>query len=303
MPRKPRINVEQGYYHIISRGNQYQNIFKIDDDRIRFLNNLEKYSSIFKYKVHCYCLMSNHFHLLIQTELANLSNIMQRLLSAYTLYYNARHNLAGHLFQGRFKSQLIEKENYLLELSRYIHLNAVRANIVKKPEDYKWSSLHSYLKNPHDDFIYIKDVMTYFNNNKNNYLQFLYQGNKNELYKDINKTPYLGSMDFIKKMEKKEEIAELKVSKNQELELSKNEIIRKVCQYYNVSHKNLNKIKRRDKNISSLRKIIAYLLRQKTTLTLEEIGDILGGVSPQSINNILNRIDDDLKKVALEIIS
>jgi len=150
MSRPLRIEYPGAYYHITSRGNEKKDIFNSQRDREKFLEYLESATLRYGAVIHAYCLMSNHYHLLMETPNGNLSPIMQHINGAYTTYFNIKNNRAGHLFQGRFKAFLVEADSYLLELSRYIHLNPVRAKIVDRPEQYAWSSHRCYtgLSNP-----------------------------------------------------------------------------------------------------------------------------------------------------------
>ena len=145
MARPLRITYAGAYYHITSRGNEQRDIFKSQKDREKFLYYLESATERYDAVIHAYCLMDNHFHLLLETPRGNLSEIMRHIVGAYTTYFNIKRKRAGHLFQGRYKAILIEGDEYATELSRYIHLNPVRAGIVALPEEYKWSSYKSYI--------------------------------------------------------------------------------------------------------------------------------------------------------------
>ena len=140
MSRPLRIEFPGAVYHVTGRGNARQRIYRDDDDRERFLSTLAHVVDRYDWLCHAYCLMDNHYHLLIETPKANLSLGMRQLNGLYTQAYNRRHRLVGHLFQGRFKAILVEKEAHLLELCRYVVLNPVRAKIVKHPGKWKWSS-------------------------------------------------------------------------------------------------------------------------------------------------------------------
>jgi REP element-mobilizing transposase RayT len=135
-----RVEYAGAVYHITTRGNERKNIFKHDADRELFLDILQQTISRFHWVCHGYVLMSNHFHLLIETPEPNLSRGMRQLNGRFTQEINRIHRRVGHLFQGRFKAILIEKEEYLLEVSRYIVLNPVRAGMVHRPDEWKWSS-------------------------------------------------------------------------------------------------------------------------------------------------------------------
>lgn len=141
MPREPRIEIPGGIYHIGSRGNRGCAIYADDFERRIFLKLLSLVVRRFRWTCHSYCLMGNHYHLLIQLELGGLSDGLQLLNGAFARFSNRRHDYVGqHLFRNRFWSELIEDESQLLETARYIVLNPIRAGICKVPEDWSWSS-------------------------------------------------------------------------------------------------------------------------------------------------------------------
>ncbi len=140
MARPLRIEYIGALYHVTSRGNAKGSIFIDDGDRDKFLKILSSVVKKHEWLCHGYCLMDNHYHLLIETPKANLSKGMRQLNGVYTQTFNRIHDRVGHIFQGRYKAILVEKDGYLLELCRYIVLNPVRAGIVKEPEDWRWSS-------------------------------------------------------------------------------------------------------------------------------------------------------------------
>ena len=140
MARPLRIEYAGAVYHITSRGNERKPVFKGDQDRINFLNTLQHVNKRCNWICHAYCLMDNHYHLLIETPEGNLSAGMRQLNGVYTQLFNKLHGRAGHLFQGRYKSIVIQKDSHLLEVCRYVVLNPVRAKMVEKPEAWKWSS-------------------------------------------------------------------------------------------------------------------------------------------------------------------
>lgn len=144
MARQWRIEYPGAIYHVLSRGNNRQDIFQTDDDRHLFLELLDELSNRFDISIYAYVLMSNHYHLLLQTHSKTLSKGMQWFGTAYTRQYNLNNRQSGHLFQGRFKSIIIENETYLLRLSCYIHRNPLRAKLVNRLADYAWSSYRYY---------------------------------------------------------------------------------------------------------------------------------------------------------------
>jgi REP element-mobilizing transposase RayT len=166
MARALRIQYPGAYYHVTSRGNERRDIYKSQRDREKFLFYLESSSERYGARIHGYCLMSNHYHLLLETPEGNLSQIMRHINGAYTTYYNIKRKRSGHLFQGRYHAVLLEADAHVKELSRYIHLNPVRAGVIEKPEDYPWSSYRAFIDTTdspqwlHRDF-----VLGYFGGN------------------------------------------------------------------------------------------------------------------------------------------
>ena len=172
MARPLRIQFENAYYHVTCRGNARQNIFSSDTDRVAFLDLLGRSSDIYGAEILAYVLMDNHFHLLVKTPRGNLQEFMRHFNISYTAWYNRRHRRSGHLYQGRYHSFLIDADNYLKEVSRYIHLNPVK---VKKSQDldaatkkkalsaYPWSSYPGY-RSParRRPFMRADEILSYF---------------------------------------------------------------------------------------------------------------------------------------------
>lgn len=140
MARPLRLEFSGAIYHLTSRGDRREAIYEDDTDRLQWLEVLSKACERYNWRVHAYCLMDNHYHVLLETADGNLSKGMRHLNGVYTQYFNRQHSRVGHVFQGRFKAILVEKETYLLELSRYIVLNPIRAHMIKNLDQWKWSS-------------------------------------------------------------------------------------------------------------------------------------------------------------------
>ena len=147
MARPLRLEFAGALYHITSRGNERKAIYIEDSDFELFLSLLDSVCAPYNWVVHAYCLMTNHYHLLLETPDANLSKGMRQLNGTYTQAFNRKHQRVGHLFQGRYKGILVDKDAYLLELSRYIVLNPVRARMVSTPDYWPWSSWYSVMGN------------------------------------------------------------------------------------------------------------------------------------------------------------
>ncbi len=155
MGREPRIEIAGIPYHLIIRGNNRGTIFLDENCFIRYIELLRGYKIRLKYKLYCYCLMPNHIHLILEaSEKAPISKIMQCINTCYAHYFNKKFKRTGHVLQGRYKSIIIKDNEYLLHLSRYIHMNPVKAGLCKRAEDYKYSSARDYLQgNKADDLV------------------------------------------------------------------------------------------------------------------------------------------------------
>ena len=207
MARPLRIAFEGALYHVTSRGDRQENVYETDDDRNKYLSILCDVCNRFNWEVHAYCLMSNHYHLLIETHEANLSKGMRQLNGVYSQAFNRNHGLVGHVFQGRFKSILVEKESYLLELSRYIVLNPVRAGMVDSAAQWPWSSYRQTigLEN-RQAFLNVEYVLSHFSRSPRQavqlYSKFVSQGRSHPSpWKALKNQIFLGSDDFVEAMQ------------------------------------------------------------------------------------------------------
>lgn len=146
MARQNRKWYPGAIYHVMNRGNRKEVIFQDKGDHVFFLGLVKEAKKEYPFTVHSICLMPNHFHLVIETEDSDLGKIMKKILSKYAIFYNKKYTYCGHLFGGRYKASLIEDESYFLEVSRYIHLNPVKAMIVRNPLEYEYSSYRLYVE-------------------------------------------------------------------------------------------------------------------------------------------------------------
>lgn len=166
MGRRERIDRLGAIYHVIQRGNNKEYIFKDELDKGYIISLLKQYKEGLQYRVLGFVLMSNHYHIMIQPLNANLQVIFHRINSSYGRYYNHKYERSGHVFQGRYKSIIVNDESYLLGLLRYIHQNPVKANMVKKIEDYKWSSDLFYRTNICNKLVDIEIILGRFNKSR-----------------------------------------------------------------------------------------------------------------------------------------
>ena len=169
MPRQQRIKSNSGYYHIMLRGNERRNIFLDDDDKLRFIETIYQKKQENKFYLHAFCLMDNHIHLLINEGTEDIAKVIKRIAVSYVFYFNKKYKREGHLFQDRFRSEIVEDNAYVLALIRYIHQNPVKANIVKYPGNYQWSSYNEYLEeNKYKYSVLDKEmILSLFSNDSN----------------------------------------------------------------------------------------------------------------------------------------
>jgi len=197
MARPLRLEYAGALYHITSRG----------DDRKMFISLLEQVCKTYNWLCHAYCLMGNHYHLLVETPEANLSKGMRQLNGMYTQNYNRNHNRVGHVFQGRYKAILVEKQSYLLELARYIVLNPVRVQMVRVAGDWQWSSYRATIGQSTRSGCLTTDwLLAAFSNRKGKaielYKQFVHEGKgQPALWSELRSQIYLGSEEFIEKIQ------------------------------------------------------------------------------------------------------
>lgn len=218
MARPLRIEFPGAVYHITSRGNARQAIFIDDEDRGGFLDVVSMVVERFQWLCHAYCLMENHYHLLIETRNANLSKGMRELNGVYTQGFNQRYRRVGHLFQGRYKAVIVEKDNHLLSLCRYVVLNPVRVGLTKRPEHWRWSSYRATIGlGERPSFLTIDWVLSQFGRKRvamEKYRRFVTEGiDKESPWETLKGQIFLGTDDFIKQLsgllDEKESIKEV----------------------------------------------------------------------------------------------
>jgi len=296
MARRPRIHFPGALYHVISRGNRRQRIFLDEKDMKKFLSYLVEYKSRRPFRLYAYALMKNHLHLLVEVEEIPLSRIMQSLLFRYTGYFNRRYREVGHLFQGRYKAIVCDKDVYLLELVRYIHLNPVRANIVKRPEEYLWTSHLSYLGRGGDDLIDEGFVLGQFSGNKSlarqRYRQFVWEGipsGHQEKYYEVKDQRYLGEDSFINQIE-----AERGKGENWVYEVPLEAISQEVSRVTGITEDRLYSATREREGARG-RGLVAYLGMTVSDYMVKEIASHLKR-SPVTIGEAITKVKDLLRK-------
>ena len=207
MSRPLRLEFEGGFYHITSRGDRKEIIYESDADRRGFISLLASVCKTFNWSCHAYCLMDNHYHLLVETPEANLSRGMRQLNGVYTQQSNRRHKRCGHVFQGRYHSVVVDKESYLLELTRYVVLNPVRAGKVRGAQEWPWSSYRAMIglaKKP--EWLQVDWLLSAFGSSKSSAIhefeKFVADGiDTPSVWKDLRQQIYLGDDNFVEKMQ------------------------------------------------------------------------------------------------------
>lgn len=279
MSRPLRIEFAGALYHVTSRGDGQKAIYRDDQDRRGYLSVLAEVCQRFNWHVHAYCLMDNHYHLLVETPDGNLSHGMRQLNGVYTQRFNQYHNRVGHVFQGRYKAIIVQKDAYLLELSRYIVLNPVRARMVRAPKDWPWSSYRAtcgVVESP--VWLDTNWLLSAFSKTKKpaieRYRQFVAEGkNQPSPWEQLKNQIFLGDEQFVENIQSK-------LNTNQELSEIPRAQRRKIprpLDYYS------NKNKNRNQGI-----VAAY---QSGGYSMKEVGEHFG-VHYSSVSKIIKQAAD-----------
>ena len=280
MARPVRIEYPGAYYHVTSRGNERKAIFRDDQDREIFLKLLSRAVEQFYLRLHGYVLMDNHYHLLIETPRGGLHRALRYLNGVYTQTFNRRHKRVGHLLQGRYKAIVVEKESYLLELSRSVHLNPWRMRHAQDPFVYRWSSLGVYAgKEVCPLWLTSTEVLAYFGTkSKQEYRAFVVEGMTRGLktpWEEIQGQVVIGTEAFVEEVTK----THLRRKQHQRGEESglpqlvavkPEAVIHAVAKYFSVTE---GEIRRREQRYTDARYVASYLLRRYCLLTLRAIGE------------------------------
>ena len=302
MARPLRIEYEGAFYHVTSRGNERRKIYYAKSDYEKFKNYLRGAQVKLGFFLHSYVFMTNHYHLLIETPEGNLNKLMHYINGSYTNYLNRRRKRSGHLFQGRYKAILIERDSYLLELSRYIHLNPVRAGIVEKPEAYEYSSYNSFISKKKEEIVHHDLILGMISkggrNAEKRYEAFVEKGigeNLQDPLKDVYGGSILGGKGFIKGA-----LARLKegvlnkeeISYRRDLQgtLGPEDIIDIISENSRVPREDLiNKW-------GDHRNLTIHLMKKYTGMTNRQIGEFFGGLSYSAVAKIQVRFLEKVKK-------
>jgi REP element-mobilizing transposase RayT len=302
MARPLRIEYGGAFYHVTSRGNERRKIFYADSDYKKFKVYLREAQEKYGYLLHSYVLMANHYHLLIETPEANMSQVMHFINGSYTTYINRKRGRVGHLFQGRYKAILIERDQYLLELSRYIHMNPVRAGLAKRPEEYPYSSYGVLIGRSKENFVYGDLIWRMISgergNGKKRYRTFVEDGigrRQDSPLKDVYGGAILGGDRFIKEIlgRLRDEIFHKgEVSHRRRLRTlyGPTNLIQRICGYFKITPDELRRKK------GDYRKMAIYLVKRFTGMTNREIGGLFGGLTYSAVAKAYERYSLKLAK-------
>ncbi len=297
----------------MARGNNKQVIFKDEQDYRIYVNRLKKYHERYKFILYAYVLMSNHIHLLIETGMTPLSKIMQGIQQSYTAYFHKKYNSVGHLFQGRYIAILCQKDAYILELVRYIHLNPVRAFLVKWPNDYLWSSHQVYIGSMYQSFIQKDFVFKMFTEDKFEgkklYCQFILEGidkGYRNIFGNVVNQTYLGSKKFIEKVNERSKKQDQKERKKRENNIKDSleivflrnkdltEIMEAVAKITGVTSTSILG-KNKEQLISRARSLFAFIAVRQAGWSNKSVAEFLNrGVS--GISNMIRTVDERIEK-------
>lgn len=292
MARKPRIHFPGGVYHVMLRGNGGQRIFFTDADYVYLYRLLGEGVGRYGYRIHGFCCMSNHIHLALQVGEIPLSRGMQNLAFRYTRWINGRQKKIGHLFQGRYKAILVDRDAYLVELVRYIHLNPVRAGLVKDPAAYRWSSHRAYLEREAHSWMTVDWVLGQFGRRvgeaRRGYLRFvqegLGEGHRDEFHRGVEDPRVLGDDDFIDRIDSKNRLSRAAVP-------SIETVIRAVGREYGVGEAELKR-ETQGRRVSEARAVLGWLVMVLGSGTLTEIGRRLNrdvGTMSSAVSRLVDR--------------
>jgi len=298
MSRPLRIEYPGAFYHITARGNAKQDIFLNENDYLKFLELLSREITQQQWICFAYCLMKNHYHLLIETPEPNLVKGMTRLNGSYTQYFNNTNNRVGHLFQGRYKCILVDKENYFLELCRYVVLNPVRADFVDHPSQWKWNSYTATISRVlSPEFLNSNLILAQFNKNYDtaveSYKKFVHEGigHENPCSK-VKGQIWLGSENFIERVKENLDTnlsKEIPLEQKQPLRPSKEEVMNDILKVYHIRENEL--INRTNKEAY---KTAVYLLRKASNRGIKETAEMFN-ISEGMVSKIQRQIEQKKK--------
>lgn len=291
MARRPRLFVPGVLYHVIVRGNHQQKTFVSPQDYDVYNDRLAWYRNKFHVSLHAFCLMPNHVHLLLECAEEPLSKFMQGIQQSYTQYFNRTYKKVGHLFQGRYKAIICDKDEYLLALVRYIHLNPVRSKLVERPEQYKYSSHCVFLKGKPTNVVdptFVLKVMGGRKSYERFVLDGLWEGHREEYY-ELRDQQILGADEFAREL-KKETRGEYDAQEKKPL----GKVVELVAQRMRVDPQVLRGPDRSWK-VSKIRTLLVYVLIRRLGFSVREVADYLKR-DPTTLTTLASRLSSRTQK-------
>jgi REP element-mobilizing transposase RayT len=317
MARALRLQFEDALYHLCARGNRRERIFASEKDYARFEQFLGESAERYQVEVHAYVLLPNHFHLLARTLKPNLSRWMHWLITNYSVWFNRRHRMSGHVFQGRYKGFLVQEGEYFLELSRYLHLNPVRGRVLgagnpgrrrARLRSYRWSSYRGYAGLAGQKAFVTEELVLGEHANGNaeqkskiQYRRFVEEGLLREIespFEQVRWQSVLGDESFVRRLSDK-----FKSRRDQGREVTAvrwairmsepMELIQRVAKHYRTEARKLRE--EREHGLEA-RNVAMWLLRQKGSITLREIGLLFGGIDYAAVSDRIRRVNQQIAR-------
>ena len=296
MARPLRIEYPNAFYHIIQRGIERRDIFIDDKDRIRLLEYIDSCCTAYHAIIHTYCLMRNHYHLIIETPDANLSKVMHYLNTSYAAYFNTKYKRSGPLYQGRFKAILVDKDEYLGRLSRYIHLNPIRAHLVKDPIEYQWSSYKYFVLSPTAPaWLDMDTILSAFDRDRakarRQYKDFVLDGTGKEdedIAENARNGFILGGEEFLSFvrmnfLEKREDASEIPQLRKMRKVIALEDVARVIGGMF-LPDKRLR------------RRLTLFAMRKYTPFSLKEIAVFCGNIGDTGVSQAYKRVESERRR-------
>lgn len=295
MPREARKKTKEAIFHIMARSISEVDLFKDKDDKLKYLELVKKYQKLYKFRVYGYCLMSNHVHMIIDANGADISDIMHSINFAYAMYFNTTHKRHGHLFQDRFRSEMVNDLNYLLALSAYVHNNPTDiAGYAECPERYEYSSLAVYLGLKQDPYELVEDdfIMSMFGKNpktaREKYMKLVYACNDEKMINNIEfkdeKTEYRSERWILVRDIKVEKIIDFIIGK---MGVSQVKLYSKYC-----------------KGVVEAKALLVFMMRSLCNLKCNSICMVLGNITQARVSMLssigISLIDKEIYRGIVE---
>ncbi len=303
MGRPLRVEYAGALYHVTSRGNERKKIFLGDGDRKKFLGILEDYHDRYGILIHSFVLMDNHYHLVLETPKGNLLKVMHGLNGGYTGYFNRKYERSGHLFQGRYKGIIIDKDSYLIPLSRYVHMNPVRARVAERPEQYRWSSYSGYIgRGKEYEWVEYSWILSQFGSRRlrarRKYREYTEEGLSKKIenpLKSLRSQVILWGEEFVRKIREMltgESLSQEIVERKRLLEYPPlDEVVEAVARAFKIDEES---IRGKGGRGTAARRVALYLAQRYTGLSNQAIGKELGGIHYSAVSKASVKLREEM---------